>query len=79
MTEESASEEELSCGSLGLSYSSSPFEDDSSATDASDDDSPRGVVPYLYEPERQSGTEYDSADSSRCESQHEERLANCDW
>ena len=44
MAEESASEEELSCGSLRLSYFSSPFEDDSSATDPSDDDSLRSLV-----------------------------------
>ena len=65
---------------LSLHYSSSPFEGDSSALDDSDEyDSQRRVVPYLYKPERKSGSESESGASSDDKSRHEEQLLNSEW
>ena len=70
MAEGSTSEEEESDHSssyLSLHCSSSPFEGDGSASDVGtddssdgEDDSQRGVVPYLYEPEQENGSEPES-------------------
>ena len=69
MAEGSTSEEEESDHSssyLSL-HCSSPFEGDGSASDVGtddssdgEDDSQRGVVPYLYEPEQENGSEPES-------------------
>ena len=74
-TEEEDSRSESSHRSccLSLRYSSSPFEGNSSASD--EDDSQCGIVPYLYEPERESISESESGASSDDESR-EERLLN---
>ena len=87
--EGSTSEEEESDHSssyLSLHCSSSPFEGDGSASDVGtddgsdgEDDSQRGVVPYLYEPERENGSEPESEASSEDESRYAERLLNTEW
>ena len=74
-SEEEESNHSSSC--LNLHCQSSPFEGDSSASDVSiDDDNDhdgedgdyRRVDPYMYEPERESGSEPESGASSEDES-----------
>ena len=80
--EESTSGEQSghSSSSLSLQYSSSPFEGRSSASDGSDEEGcQRGVVPYSYEPERESGFEAQSRASSDGENRLEARLLNSKW
>ena len=79
-SEESTSEEDDSSHSsscLSLHYSSSPFEGDGS--DDEDVDSRRSVVPYSYEPERESVSDSETGTSSDDESRREGRLLSTEW
>ena len=82
VNKESMSEEESSHNSscMSLQHSSSSFKGHSSASNGSNEEaSQRSVVPYLYEPEHESGSEAESREFSDGENRLEKRLLNYEW